>query len=72
MILLTFLFRVFCVLIVIGFAALNAQKVTVDVYWYTLQAPLAQVVLVSILVGYIIKLVMPLLFFWKKKRSFLH
>ena len=71
MIIITFLLRVFFVLGVISFAILNAQSVTVDFYWYEVHAPLAQVVLLSLLIGYLMKFLMPWIFFWKRSKSFL-
>lgn len=72
MIIIIFLLRVIFVLSVIAFAMLNSGIVTVDLYWYEIDAPLAQVVLISLLLGYILKYLLPWIFFWKKKKSFLH
>lgn len=71
MIVLVFILRVLFVLLVVGFAMLNSQSVALDLYWYELEAPLAQVVLISLLAGYLLKFLLPWLFFWKRKRSFL-
>lgn len=72
MILIVFLLRVVFVLCVISFAMLNSEIVTIDLYWYEVDAPLAQVVLISLLLGYLLKFLLPWIFFWKKKKSFLH
>ena len=67
-----FILRSLFILAVIGFAALNAQVVTLDMYFLAISAPLAQLILLAMLVGYLLRFIFPWLFFWKKRRSFLH